>query len=253
MGNSDLRPLSLGEVLDIGFTLGRQLYPVLVSILLVTQGIPAILSVYQITSRATLFGNPMLVIGNTLFSTLMTGLSVAAISLVISSRYLGERLGARDALRQAMPFLSRVVVTGFLVYLAVFIGFILLFIPGIIAACGLALATIVVVLENSPNARMAMQRSWSLTRGYRMKVFGVLVVSLVVATLPAMALGVVTGMLGQGGTVDEPSVLNAVGGPLLTLLIYPFLFSLFTVIYYDLRVRKEGFDLEVLAGLFERR
>ncbi len=32
------------------------------------------------------------------------------------------------------------------------------------------------------------------------------------------------------------------------LLFYPLLTCVFTLFYYDLRVRKEGFDLEMLSG-----
>jgi len=35
---------------------------------------------------------------------------------------------------------------------------------------------------------------------------------------------------------------------ILLLLYYPLLTCVFTLFYYDLRVRKEGFDLEVLAA-----
>ena len=37
-------------------------------------------------------------------------------------------------------------------------------------------------------------------------------------------------------------------GGLIQLLIYPLFYCVLTVAYYDLRVRKEGFDLEVLAS-----
>ena len=39
----------------------------------------------------------------------------------------------------------------------------------------------------------------------------------------------------------------AVGG-LVQMFIYPVLYCVLTVTYYDLRVRKEGFDLELLAS-----
>jgi hypothetical protein len=35
---------------------------------------------------------------------------------------------------------------------------------------------------------------------------------------------------------------------LLSILVYPFLYVVLTVLYYDIRVRKEGFDLELLAS-----
>jgi hypothetical protein len=37
----------------------------------------------------------------------------------------------------------------------------------------------------------------------------------------------------------------------LQMLLYPLLYCVLTVAYYDLRVRKEGFDLEVLASTLQ--
>ena len=39
-----------------------------------------------------------------------------------------------------------------------------------------------------------------------------------------------------------------VAASLIQLLIYPLFYCVLTVAYYDLRVRKEAFDLEVLAS-----
>jgi hypothetical protein len=39
----------------------------------------------------------------------------------------------------------------------------------------------------------------------------------------------------------------AIGG-LVQIFIYPLFYCVLTVTYYDLRVRKEGFDLELLAS-----
>ena len=39
----------------------------------------------------------------------------------------------------------------------------------------------------------------------------------------------------------------AIGG-VVQIFIYPLFYCVLTVAYYDLRVRKEGFDLELLAS-----
>jgi hypothetical protein len=52
-------------------------------------------------------------------------------------------------------------------------------------------------------------------------------------------------LAGLTGGLD---LLLAVPLALVTLLIYPLIACVFTLFYYDLRVRKEGFDLEVLSG-----
>ena len=42
----------------------------------------------------------------------------------------------------------------------------------------------------------------------------------------------------------------AIGG-LVQMFIYPLFYCVLTVTYYDLRVRKEGFDLELLASTLQ--
>ena len=46
-------------------------------------------------------------------------------------------------------------------------------------------------------------------------------------------------------------LLAVVLGGLIQLLVYPLFYCVLTVTYYDLRVRKEGFDLEVLASTLQ--
>ena len=43
----------------------------------------------------------------------------------------------------------------------------------------------------------------------------------------------------------------AVFAACVSLLIYPLISCVFTLFYYDLRVRKEGFDLEMLSHQLE--
>jgi hypothetical protein len=48
--------------------------------------------------------------------------------------------------------------------------------------------------------------------------------------------------------LTQNATLLSVLGALTTLVLYPVWPVVATVLYYDLRVRKEGLDLEVLAG-----
>ena len=57
-------------------------------------------------------------------------------------------------------------------------------------------------------------------------------------------------LLPSGGGQTHDVVTLAVVG-VLQMLLYPLLYCVLTVAYYDLRVRKEGFDLEVLASTLQ--
>jgi hypothetical protein len=72
---------------------------------------------------------------------------------------------------------------------------------------------------------------------------GLLTTMVILLYVPIVALGTLA-------TVTFPSdgtLMLAVVG-VMQMLLYPLLYCVLTVAYYDLRVRKEGFDLEVLAS-----
>ena len=57
--------------------------------------------------------------------------------------------------------------------------------------------------------------------------------------LPVILLGIVSGPVGW--------LLLAIGGSLVQVLVAPFLVAVTVVVYFDLRIRKEAFDLAVTA------
>jgi hypothetical protein len=132
------------------------------------------------------------------------------------------------------------------------IGMLFLIIPGIIIFVGLAVSTPALVLENL-GARAALSRSWMLTRGHRKRIFNSIAVAFLLMSIPMFALGgYAASRMAEDPTLGvvvstEALVLNAVAA-FLAALMRPLFYCLLTVVYYDLRVRKEAYDLELLAG-----
>jgi hypothetical protein len=247
-----LRPLSLGEILDVSFGLYRTLFVPLLLVAIVSQGLPMILSIY--VQSAGLQGVSILLsVGLLLFSVIGGALASAASTFILSEQYMGRTITAGDALARAWPFIGRVIMLSLLTSLLCVLGFFMLIIPCLILITGLVLATPALVIENRPHATDAMGRSWSLTRGHRWKIFGALVVTVIIIALPTLALSVFTS-LRSFDVQSQQSALSASGILWLTIvqglqvLLYPLLYCMLTVAYYDLRVRKEAFDLEILAG-----
>lgn len=234
-----LRPLSLGELLDVSFALYRQLFGSLIIVGLISGAPPLIVDVY-IEQIGGPTAAPTLWFMNVLFSLTLGAIGVGASTLIVSDSYLGDRPHAGAALGRVVPFVGRIIALTFLTGCVVFLGLLLLIVPGIILACGLALGATSLVLEHLPGPIAAMQRSWFLTRGYRGKLFLALLVSLLLLTIPAVGLGAVSAFLGMEALFTIASVV-------LGVLISPFIYVTVTVLYYDLRVRKEGFDLEMLS------
>lgn len=94
----------------------------------------------------------------------------------------------------------------------------------------------------------ALGRSIGLVRGRLWRTIGIAlvlylvwgVVSAILST-PNLVLSLVVG--GRGG-----AILGNFVGALAQALLMPFLPVAFTLLYYDLRVRREGLDLELMAG-----
>jgi len=117
--------------------------------------------------------------------------------------------------------------------------------------CGYALTTMVVVLEDLDSSFNAFGRSWELTRGARLKVFLVwLVMWLLTNLVPAIAILGLSAALGPQSPLQAPlSVLS----PVMSVILAPLSACALTLVYYDMRVRREAFDLQILSEQLETR
>ncbi len=108
-----------------------------------------------------------------------------------------------------------------------------------------SLATAAVVLEGV-GAVKGMERSWALTEGYFWRVFGTSfaagLLSLLLSTLPALF---VTYLFEEILSVPLKltMIVSVVMEQLTTIITFPLTLGVTVLIYYDLRIRKEGFDL----------
>jgi hypothetical protein len=232
-----LRPLSLGEVLDVSFGLYRSRFSTLVTVAVVTQSLPLVLGLYLDLSGGA-FQNLGLAFLYLVLALVLGTIGTAASTMIVSGAYLGHETGAREALIRALSFIGTLIAISLAVGIVVWLGLILLIVPGLIALAGYAVSTPVAILEAPKTQSTAMARSWDLTRGFRGKVLGTIFVGFMLIYLPAMALG---------GLAGANSLTVRIVTILLQVLAYPYMYVLTTVLYYDLRVRKEGFDLEVLS------
>jgi uncharacterized membrane protein len=250
-----LRPLTVGEILDTSFSLYRRHFGALATVALVCTGIPLVFRVFLEASGGFLL-HPALGVLYALSLVVLNLVATAATVFIVSESYLGRPLSAREALRRSTPYIGRVLVCSLLMTMAVGLGFLLLLLPGVILAVGLVLAIPAVVLEPRTSASGALSRSWELTRGARWRIFGLGFTLLVLLYVPVVA---ITGLFAfllprsagmfSGGSVGMVAVI-AIGG-LVQMFIYPLFYCVLTVTYYDLRVRKEGFDLELLASTLQ--
>jgi hypothetical protein len=241
-----LRPLSTGEVLDVSFGLYRAMFVPLVIVALVSRLIPTVLGVYLNTMGGALEHLGLFVIQGVL-SAILGSLGIAATTFMVSGAYLGNQVTAEAALRSAWRLIGRLIFLSFMTSIVIGVGFILLIVPGLIFLAGLMLSTVALVLEQPMTASGAMSRSWELSKGFRGKALVTLLVTALLLLIPTMVAGILAGIAALFGA-SSLLVVSVLGG-VLQIFIYPFMYVALTVLYYDLRVRKEGFDLDLLAAV----
>jgi uncharacterized membrane protein len=213
--------MSFGEIIDGSLAIYREGFGTLVSIAIACHPVLWLVAMFLAS------------IGNLV----ATGATV----WVISEIYLGREPDFGDAISYAFGKIVRIIIAGLAKGILVFLASILLLVPGIIVWCGYSVVTQVVVLERLPSSLDSLGRSWDLTKGNKGKAFAlVLVVSLLLG-LPLMVGGALAAFV--------PALYETVtiGGQILQLMLYPIMACAFTLFYYDLRVRKEAFDLEHLS------
>ena len=256
-----LRPLAVGEMLDAGFRLfGARFWTLITCVLVPILPLTIVATVLQASvdpnafdldaTSADVDGGTAL--AGTLVASLIqfaaAALAIAACFKAISAAYLGERAGAAESLRYGLGRTLWLCVAYIVVIVIVVVGLVFLIIPGIWLAVKLSMEFPAVVFERR-NAFSAVGRSWSLTRGNFWRTFGTLLVVFLITFVAQLVFGgVVGGILGaaDAGELTTAVVLTLVN--LITLaLTYPLWAAVTTVLYYDLRVRNEGFDLHLLA------
>jgi hypothetical protein len=248
---TSLRPLSVGEILDVSFTLYRRHFATLGTIAVLCSGIPVLLGLYIEASGGILYNIELSLVHYVAF-TVLSSIATAATVFVVSESYLGRPLPAVAALRRATPLLSRLIVCSLLLAIVVGFGLICFIIPGVVFLCGLVLAFPSLVLESGKSPTEALSRSWSLTRGSRVRMFGLLVTMAILLYVPVVGLGAIAAVvLPSGGARVGTGILTLAIVGVVQMLFYPLFYCVLTVAYYDLRVRKEGFDLEVLASTLQ--
>ncbi|HEU5359063.1 MAG TPA: hypothetical protein VFU45_08080 [Gemmatimonadales bacterium] len=252
-----LRPLAMGEILDQAFGLFRRKFGALLTISVVCSGLPALLNVL-VRARGGLILAWGLGLTAMVLGVIGGAVATGASTYVVSGAYLNHEVSATQALERALPRLWQLILCSFGFGLLVGLGMLLLFVPGVIALSGCVLCFTAVVVERL-DAQAALGRSWELTRGFRWRMLGLLFVFGVVLYVPMLAVGVVVGMMGgldpaairavqMGGTVTAGFLFVSVVTAVVQIVLSPFLYCILVTAYYDLRVRKEAFDLELLAG-----
>ena len=136
----------------------------------------------------------------------------------------------------------------------VLFAYLLVLLPAILLAARWIVAPVLIVVEQA-GPGTALGRSWRLTSGRLWRCFGYLILlmilNFVVLGLPMMVLQWAALILAAFQMI--PWFSGAVTGVayFLNVLWYPFLASALVLLYYDLRVRAESYDLDLRISQME--
>ena len=235
-------PLSTGQVLDEAFRLYRAHFVRLITIAAIGQ-IPISLLVMSGIIPVELHG----------LVSFPAGLMLAAcLQRAASEFYLGGDISVGEVYRFILRRIFRVMCAAVLYTMLVVLGCACIA-PGVLFAGWFCLMTSLVVVEGL-TTRQAIWRSKELVSGNFSKAIVVIIGSFVVswiiqALFTGLGLGAAYLLMGrerafeEGGFVLVQQFAQSIG----QVLQAPFIAGALIMLYYDLRIRKEGFDLEMLA------
>lgn len=235
MSSLAFRTRSTGELLDAAFLFFRRHF---LPIVLGTSifAVPAIALDLVLPASAA----PVVrILANLLYLT-----ASAVVVLIVSDAYVGNEIELRSILRTVFGRFGSIWGAAIYQGLLVAVGLLLLIVPGLIFFAWTFAMEAAVVIEGC-RAGEAFTRSRELSRGEVGRVLGTIVLAYVIVFAAVIGAGMVVGgvgrLLGVAGPVTEAL------GELVSQCIFPYVGVVTTLLYYDLRIRKEALDLELLT------
>lgn len=267
MADLDLRPLSLGEILDRTFSLYRRNFVLFAGIAAVPQLLVLAWSLVQtlVLGRPATPGQPQFNPSSGLVVLGILGVIVGVVVYVIaylfaqggtvyavSDLYLGRTTSIGTSLSRMRGHAGNLFGVTLLNGLVVGVATLLLIIPGIYMACRLITCVPAALLENI-GPRDSLERSFALTKNSAGRSFVIYLLYFVLAIL-LNATFVYPFTFAAVFFRNDPAMMrmwlafSQVGTSAATVLVTPFLTIATAIFYYDLRVRKEAFDLQLMLN-----
>jgi len=267
VANLDLRPLSLGEILDRTFSLYRGNFLLFAGIAaipqllvlclnLVTTAVPAVSPMPAVNLRPPSAG--IMALG---FVPLLIGIVIYVVAYLfaqggtvfaVSELYLGRDTTIIASLKRMRghfwTLLGVIILNG----IAVGAATLLLIIPGIWLACRLVVCVPAALLEDLGPSE-SLSRSFRITEDYAGRSFLIYLLYFVL-NYAATLLLMFPFTFAAGLSARNPEmarlwlVMSHFGQFVATVVVTPILTIATSVFYYDLRIRQEAFDLQVMLN-----
>jgi hypothetical protein len=259
-----LRPLGVGEILDAAFKIYTRQFATLLKIVAVVvvpiQALSAVILLSTVDDPDAINGTGNVdsddtwgLVAGTLVGSLLGWVALAiatgAVVKAVADGYLAREPSWRESLAYAGGRWRSLVWLSLLSTFLLILAFIALIVPGIWLAIAWMVAVPALMIEGCRGTK-ALGRSFRLVRNRWWATFGVIVIAYLLAGAIQFAAGAIFGAAIVAGLEDSlvgTVLMNTLATTLASVLATPFQAAVTTIVYFDLRVRKEGFDLQLLA------
>jgi hypothetical protein len=188
----------------------------------------------------------MLVLAAMIVFSIAYPLCTGALVVNISASYLGETVGPGQAYARAFRKLWRLLTAQAWTSMLVLFGLILCVVPGVVLSLQLCLVPLVVLLEDR-TAWAALGRSRALMADNLGKAFALAAIVWVLDAVASAAISTAVHLFPW----PLPLIEDFVAYLLIQIVVLPVSIATVVLFYYDLRVRKESFELQHLATVMD--
>jgi hypothetical protein len=162
----------------------------------------------------------------------------AVLARLAGAAYLGEHREIEETVREVVPRIGAVILSTIVKYLLFLVGLLAFIVGGFYVMVRYFATTQAIVLEGV-GTREAFARSTALSKGLKRHLFNTLMLVWIIYFVIGMAAALLSAPAGELAT--------AVVSALVTVVAYPVVAIVEVLLYYDARVRQEGYDIEVMA------
>ena len=259
---AQLRPLGIGEILDAGIKVYRSKFSTMlkaVAVVIVPVQVLNVLITLSLPDTSTTAGTTtttsdsewaglaalLLIL---VINIVSSALAEAACLKAVSDTYVGTETDWRGSLRFGFRRLGSLMWLTLIHGVLVLLGFAACIVPGVWLYVAWSVAIPVLLVEGQRGFR-ALRRSFDLVRRRWWPTAGILILANLLATAVTAGIGLLALPLLITGRDNEfvYDLANGVFSGVASVLTIPFVAAVVAVIYFDLRVRKEGFDLQLMA------
>jgi hypothetical protein len=205
-----------------------------------------------------------------LVSVLFLSVQIGSLVDAASARYMGRETTVGASFRAGLKVAPKIIATGLLLFFSLTVGWIALFFlvavanNALIATVGILgglvatvfvfaswlVAPVVAALE-PVGPLHAVRRSWWLSNGHRWRILGLQILLVVLQAV----LSTLISFIFIAAFISDAFVrvvLQNIVNVIATVLWAPIEWGTFTILYFDLRVRKEALDLQLAAEALPR-